>query len=209
MAVGMNDIKKCTTTKWTALVGVSVMCLATTAWAGASYILTGSATLTQYSGKSPGFWEALTPGSGDYQAAYEITMWEHQNEPCRVKVRTRHVNTYSGRSAEWKDCYGSASGSAAKTISFTQEDTYINGVQVCHNNAGTRIKGVKIFGKKLNRNTGALSDAGSKKFERPNCKNWKPVRYCPAGKVADGIRVTTVGRDASGIALSCRTLAEK
>lgn len=181
-----------------------------TALAGPDYKLKTDSSTTQRTGKS-GSTTTVSPG-GDYQGLYEIRMWEDGDVPCKLTAKSRHLNTYSGKSATSNKCRGSAK--SEKSVSFTDSNTYINGVNVCLNSKGDRIKGVKIFGKKLNRSNGSLSDAGSKKFERTNCKTWKTIRYCPAGKIAVGVKISytkqsLISDEFGGLALVCRTVITK
>lgn len=195
------------------VVGISLS-VAGVAQAGTDYKLKADGSTTQTSGKSSGqsvSSATATPG-GDYQGLYEIRMWEDGDVPCKLTAKSRHVNTYSGKNATTNKCNGSAK--SEKNVAFTNSDTYINGVQVCLNSKGDRIKGVKVFGKKLNRSNGSLSDAGSKKFERTNCKTWKTIRYCPAGKIAVGVKVSytrqsLISDEFGGLALVCRTVIKK
>jgi hypothetical protein len=102
-----------------------------------------------------------------------------------------------------------------QTLEFTGTDTYIRGIQVCTNNSGTRVKGVKLYGATLNRSTGALTNVATPKaFDRPNCNgNWKVAQYCPAGEIATKIRVSYddryANREINGLALTCREVEPK
>ena len=187
-----------------------MLSVAGAAWATTNYILKTDKTTTQSSGTRPSA-HVESPG-GDYQGLYEMSMWEDGDSPCKLAAKSRHVNTYKGDTVTWKDSRCNAK--SKKTVSFSNTDTYIDGVQVCVNGGGDRVKGVKIFGKKLNRSTGALTDAGSKKFERTNCKTWKTTRYCPAGKVASGVSIgyqlqQFIPNNITGLALECRSVIKK
>jgi len=90
-------------------------------------------------------------------------------------------------------------------------DTYVRGIQVCVNNSVVpRIKGVRIYGTKLNRNTGALVDTnGYKGFSRPNCSTWKTVKYCGPNKVATGLEIHHINNWFAGLALVCHAVLPK
>ena len=182
-----------------------IVTIAGSAWASKKYILGSAEHRTQVSGKQGGTYGVANP-SGPYQGLYELSAWEHVNRPCRLQVRSRHLNTYAGKNATWGS---SMCDATKKTLTFANEDTYIGGIQVCLNGAGKRIKGIRIFGRKLNRATGQLAAAGKKEFERPNCNTWSPKRSCPAGQIATALAVYSGDGGATGLKLVCKPVVEK
>lgn len=209
------------------ILGLSALSLLATAVLGSGtahaatqkYKFDGQDFVTQPAGKKGDFVTGpngilaepdVRPPSGgptDFQGIYEISMWEQLDYPCRLRVRSRHLNNYEGRQSAWARCDGS--NKSLKTLKFADTETYISGINVCLNKKGTRIKGLRIFGSKLNRNTGNLTSAGSKEWERPNCKNWQTARHCPTGQLAQGIRVEYNQYTVIGLRLICREVIEK
>ena len=185
-----------------------------TAVASSLFILDERTTTTQASGSTGDLVNnRVGPDGGlNYQALYEISMWEDGDHPCKIQVKSRHLNTYEGKSATENECT-SANDGTKKTISFTDSDTYIRGVQVCLNNSNDKIKGLKLYGTKLNRSTGRLENlSGSKSWERPNCNgNWKTVRYCDAGMVAVAVEAERdiYYKDFKGLRLQCKAVETK
>jgi hypothetical protein len=173
------------------------------------YELADDATTTQASGTlNSDYYDFLTPvNANSYQGIYEVSMWESDDEPCKMQLRTRHLNTYAGKAATWSECTDDAG--AKKTITFSNSETYVRGVSVCLNNGGDRIKGLRLYGTKLDRATGDLDHlAGFKGWARPNCNdNWQTIRYCPAGKIASSITIIQKNSgEASGLRLVCRSV---
>jgi len=130
-------------------------------------------------------------------------------------MKSRHLNTYVGKNDIFDESQCNENGGGKKTLSFTNSDTYIRGVRVCLNNAGTRVKGLRLYGTKLDRATGALNNlAGYEGWSRPNCNTWKTIRYCPAGKVATRIGIEYrvqqfIGDEVQGLKLICRSVIPK
>lgn len=184
--------------------------------ASSLYELDDDSTTTQLSGGSSGWYTTVGPSGGtDYQAIYEVSMWEDGDSPCRLQMKSRHLNTYVGKNDTFDESQCNENASSKKTIAFTNSDTYVRGVRVCLNNAGTRVKGLRLYGTKLNRSTGALEHlSGYKGWSRPNCNTWKTIRYCPAGKVATRIGIEYraqqfIGDEVQGLKLECRTVSAK
>lgn len=148
----------------------------------------------------------------DYQGLYEITMWEEQDKPCKLRGKFRDLNSYYGKRDVFDICYTSANSGTKKTLSFTNTETYIRGVNVCMNKKGDRIKGLRIYGAKLNRDTGQVQNLNNpKEWKRPNCHEWRTARFCGPGKLATGIRIqqATGSRSIQGLALECRNVIER
>lgn len=185
-----------------------VMAVSAISWA-ASYELETSVTKTQTSGNAGSATKKIG-GDGDFKALYELSFWEDGDHPSHIEARLRHLNTLSTASYLWD---GGVYKNDKKTIAFTNTDTFIRGVQVCLSNSG-RLKGVRIYGAKLDRAKGTLSNtSGSQSFERPNCNSWQVAHYCPAGKVATKLVIKhdneTPRASAVGLALECRKVVKK
>ena len=81
-----------------------------------------------------------------------------------------------------------------------------HGIRTCLNNAGTRVKGVRLFGSTINQDDDRevrRDPALKRDFERPNCNTWQTVRKCPAREVMVGIDIHHDGSSISGLAPKC------
>jgi hypothetical protein len=184
--------------------------------ASANVALTGEESRTQFSGK---YDKSVTiiGSDTDSQGMFEIEAAESGDYPCHFKIRRRDFDSLSNsqyanggddnRSCDW-------TSKSKEVLSFSDTDTYIRGVQVCLNGNETRVKGIRVFGARLNRATGALANvSGNKEFVRPNCKqnDWKAAVYCPVGQVATKLRISSTGRygsmvETEGLGLLCRAI---
>ena len=199
-------------TRTTLLVGLLTLGISATAFsATAKYILSASSTSTPVSGSGGDYVLEVGP-QGDFQAMYSIALEESSDRPCKVYTKSRHLNTASEQYQNdyIRSCY---TPSGKKEVSFANRDTYIRGVQVCHNKSGVlkRVKGIRIYGSKLDKSTGRLTDVpGFKEFKRTNCSDWKPAKFCPADKVATSFNMQYHDNYAfDGISLDCRGIKPK
>ena len=177
----------------------------TSAQAATLYELDSSATTTRTSGSM--YPASTTLGStGDFKAINRITNWESGDRPCHMKVKMRHLNNYNESSASHNLKSTNCSGDKI-TVGFSDTETYIRGVQVC--TKWSRIKGLRVWGSKLNRQNGALTNVARVEDKRPNCDRWHVKYYCPAGKVATQIIADHNSPDYTGIALKCREIVVK
>lgn len=177
------------------------------------YTFDDDGTTTQRSGTGSGYGptDILEPTGGlNYQGLYQVSMWEDTDVPCKIQAKFRHLNTYVGKQVTW-DNFGQCgvNASTKRTVKFTDTESYVRGVNVCLNNAGDRVKGMRIYGAKLNRSTGALTNlSGFKGWSRPNCDDWQTIRYCPPGKVATRLIVEDEpGNGIQGVRLTCRSIS--
>lgn len=145
-------------------------------------------------------------GTKDFKAIHRITNWESADRPCKMKVKMRHLNKYDGTTDSHSLISGSCNGDKI-TVGYNDTETYIRGVQVCTNLS--RIKGLRVWGSKLDRSTGALSNVARDQDTRTNCGMWGKKYYCPAGQIATQIKVSVNAPDYTGIALACRQLVAK
>lgn len=178
---------------------------ATSVQASTLYTLDPSTTTTRTSGSM--YLTNTTMGStGDFKAINRITNWESGDHPCHIKVKMRHLNNYNETSAAHNLKSGNCSGDKI-TVGYSDTETYIRGIQVC--TKWSRIKGLRVWGSKLNRHNGALTNVARVEDKRPNCDRWHVKYYCPAGKVATQIIADHNSPDYSGIALKCREIVVK
>jgi hypothetical protein len=197
------------------LVAGLVLAMASVAQAGTKkYKLKSNATTTDRTGnksKNNG-----TVGSdGEFRGLYSVVGYE-QNDNASFRMKARHLNTNDSNQYDFPNSTVVNAGKSAKTVAFTDTDTYIRGAAVCLNSRGTEIKGLRIYGTKLNRTTGALNNlSGKKEWKRTNCKTWKTPVYCPVGKIATKVTIdweskkSTYYTGMSGLKLVCRTVEPK
>ena len=194
---------------------------ASTAHSADKYTLGTSVTKTGWTGLFISERAKFVKGSdGPYQGIYKLEWWEKGDSACKMKATSRHLNTYKTEVASWDKCRsGGVAPKGRKVIEFTNLETYITGIQLCLSPVGVfnigfcaggcprTMKGAKIWGRKLNRATGVLESAGTKKFSRTNCKEWSVERHCPAGKVATHIEINS--SSAHAVKLHCKSVIKK
>jgi hypothetical protein len=91
------------------------------------------------------------------------------------------------------------------------EGAVITGIEVCTNGPANdtdkhRVKGVRLWGKMYNKESGKLEGSAEDNFERTNCptNGWRGRKNCPSGQVAIGFEVYAGDNDAiTGIGLVC------
>jgi hypothetical protein len=193
----------------------TMLTVSSAAYAATKYILGNAVSPTSHSGNT-GLQQAKAGHGGDYQGLHTIHMWENNNNPCSLQAVTRHLNTYGTRSSKWNACSGSENAKRTVSFSGTGTDTYITGMRVCLSNRNklgndgvAAVKGLEVWGKTLNRGSGALVDAGTKKWERPNCSTWSNVVHCSAGHVATKVNIHYQHKRATGLGLECRKVQPK
>ena len=158
-----------------------------------TYVPSGSTTPTGLSGM-PGS-EDITKSIGN-AFMYSLTGYEKADKPCRLSVKgwNSQVVTYAGCS----------NGNYPKIAALAHnENVAVTGIQVCMNNKDTRVKGVKLFGKKPNSAGEFVSGNYSASWTRTNCKTWKQRRNCPTGKAAVGVKLEATNGSVTGIRLLC------
>jgi hypothetical protein len=194
---------------------VAALTFSSGAYAAQKYILGTSVTPTNHSGNT-GLQQGNAGHGGDYQGLHTIHMWENNNNPCSLQAVSRHLNTYKTRSSKWNVCSGNENAKRTVSFSGTGTDTYITGLRVCLSNRDklgnhgvAAVKGLEVWGKTLNRGTGALVDAGTQKWQRPNCSSWSNTVQCPAGRVASKVNIHYQHKRATGLELECRKVQPK
>lgn len=154
------------------------------------YILDSTKHFSPISGNSTA--TARTVGAdGDYQGVWGLELFEKSDFPCQATVKSRHLNT-SSEKFDSEALNGCSSPGDKKVARFAEKNTYVRGIQICQRGGSgghsTFVKGVRLFGAKLNKASGALTQVtGHKEIKRANCKEWKPAKYCPAGEIASRI----------------------
>lgn len=182
------------------------------------YKLNDPVTVTSLSGTTlPGGGIKVLGGTKDFKAIHRITNWEKANNPCKMKVKMRHLNDYKA-TTDTKELWSNCDNDKI-TVGYSDTETYIRGIQVCLNNSV--IKGLRVWGSKLNRTNGSLTNVAQKEDKRFNCSKWKTKYFCPAGHIATQIEAnhdggtglpnyaTRTGSGYRGIKLVCREVAVK
>ena len=170
------------------------------------------------------------------QAIYGLFSVEKRDNPCYLAVRTESINDSSIDDGATKDlCSGKATskelGVAFEDSSFHGKRVFVNGLRVCMNKDETRVKGLQIRGKKIDKDAHPVDlDSGNPvagqaggsdvslhmitepRDERKHCKSWKKWVECPSeNQIATGLiahfeagQARRNPRSLTGIALECR-----
>ena len=179
------------------LLTAAVLLSSATALAATNYKLSGDAHTTKVSGKRGDGERRLAPAAGaDHQGLFQVTLWSPSEGVCKVQMKSRDLNTYVTRQAKWEEAGvmgwdGCANNAKNKhTVAFTGSETYVRGINVCMRKG--IIAGVRLHGSRLNRGTGKLSKLSTAKdWKHRECTNWMTPQYCPAGKIATAVTLTT------------------
>jgi len=162
----------------------------------------GDPTVTDYSGRPGAIARSLDFGRNTRMLT-KIEWQEGNNRPCAVTLFGYHYGLDAGEPPQgWPsvefDCRSTGLlGSSFKDVS-TSLTTPVHAIQVCNNtrNSNWRLKGVRLFGAKIN-SDGTTEPANLNDEEvLPNCNNWGRKRSCPANQVATGVVV--LASDAGG-----------
>jgi DNA-binding beta-propeller fold protein YncE len=150
----------------------------------------------------------------------EETSWT-TNDPCWVRAAWRSVNDAFNVDSARADRCGTKKpqddtllGADYSIGDFTGPGVFVSGVSVCLNNDGTKVKGWRLNGKKINAD-GTLTDVNRAiAGPRANCPSdesgWRPFVNCAAGELATAAEIHFAAgsdaRDWIGIELQCRAL---
>ncbi|HKL62900.1 MAG TPA: LamG-like jellyroll fold domain-containing protein [Woeseiaceae bacterium] len=151
-------------------------------------------SITQYSG-SIGSIERRVDLIG-FETFFHALAWgERRDRPCHVRVRAGDEQETSISFA----CSGwGLWGDPNMRSVATAPDAPVYAIQVCNNsrNAKRRLKGVRVWGAKINPD-GTTSPANvNDEEELNNCNDWAPRRTCPDNQIATGVVV--MANDAGG-----------
>lgn len=203
----------------TAVVVASVVLLAfaSVAWAAVTFFMTGGGTWTAVSGLEHVYSSTYAPNSSR-SGVSGFTFWEFGDDPMAIQILTTKLCTDNCKAT---DTHQIATEDDFKILSYAQTwtvkadtDHYITAVQVCLNNtddaAKRKIKGLKVWGARIDSSGKLQYDKEANSHELPNCYGWSSIVSCPDGKVATGIRAHWVSGKAgfAGIALYCAGLKE-
>jgi hypothetical protein len=165
------------------------------------YKLGGTPHELGVSGKR-GSWAAGGVTHGDWAAMYSVKIFRKQGETCKLRSDSRHMNKYTNLLST----YGGCSNAEKLEVSYVNPETFVRGINVCMESGTKGIEGIRLYGAKLDRQTGNLTNiSGSKTEKWGNCTNWRTIRYCPPGQVG----VSVLGHwdgGLVGIQMSCRPI---
>ena len=82
---------------------------------------------------------------------------------------------------------------------------------VCNNdNRKERLKGIEIWGSRINDDGSATFDSDSNEVELPNCKEWGSAVICDEGWAATGLNVYVNSLDdITALSLICRRIEQR
>lgn len=143
--------------------------------------------------------------NNNYKAINRVSNWERSDIPCKFRAKMRHLNDFK-ESMSTSELISRCDGDKI-TAGFSDKNTWINALQICHSSNTDRIKGLRVWGAKLNRTTGALKEVGKDQDDRPNCSKWMKKLSCPVGELATKIVLEHTAAGAfTGVSLRCRQI---
>ncbi|GAB5534518.1 MAG: hypothetical protein Rubg2KO_07670 [Rubricoccaceae bacterium] len=184
---------------------------------GSAHTLSVSGTSGTVTTRMPGN-DAILLGmdideSGDAPCEVELYWWRENGDSAPQGIfETTFTLCGTPFNASGLVAVGHDSGSLQYRYFSAPEYVYYaaHGVRTCHNRAGTRVKGVRLFGSTINQDNDRevrRDPALKRDFERTNCNTWQTVRKCPAGEVVVGIDIHTSGTSITGLAPKCATVS--
>ena len=173
----------------------------------------GPETVTEYTGSIGDVSKVLDMfDSGEF---FNSIMWrEVANRPCQIGVAPREmVNLGAALAFEDFHC-GTGDALSQTTQVSVAANTWVHAVQVCNNrrNSNYRLKGIRLWGARINDDGTLTTDHNSDTESHSNCSDWAPRRACPSNQLATGVVVLANeagGEDRSGITalrLICHTV---
>ena len=137
-------------------------------------------------------------------------LWrEKNNKPCNMRFWT--LDHAFGKES-WEPCTGI--GAAAVFDSGhevrLEQGTAIGRIQVCESRNSKRIKGIKVYGDRINADGTTTYHPAISTDELANCKTWKQDVLCPTGTLSTGLVVHYEQGNmpaATGLQLVCRALS--
>ena len=174
-------------------------------------IFSGSTHTTAVSGHSN---KKITLNDGNWFGIQGISFWETKDFACSIETNADHFNKVSTRKREF-NAYQHACDNSKKEVLFNGKDDYIYKIRVCTTDkkdaSKNKLKGVRAWARTINRgSTVTLTDQPTKlEAKRTNCKKWHPAVSCPAGQVANALKVHYDGSNITGLALDCRKVVKQ
>lgn len=99
----------------------------------------------------------------------------------------------------------------AKKEATLPDGAFVTGLQVCTNGkpgAESKLKGLRLWGARLDNAARFTAVTEPAAFERTNCRHWEARVNCPAGTIATGVAVKHTA-SVQAMALTCATVMER
>lgn len=136
-------------------------------------------------------------------------MWrEKNNKPCNFQFWTLD-HDFGGK--DWSPCTGFGATPVFDTGHEVrlEQGTAIGRIQVCESGGSKRIKGIRIYGDRINEDGTTTYHPAMAKDDLANCSTWKQDVLCPTGTLSTGIVIHFVEGStpaATGLQLVCRAV---
>jgi len=195
-----------------AVTGMGLMCVASK-WLpenastldSTSLQTTGPATVTDFSGSEANDGQIMSADLAPGTFMHGINVRERRDSPCWASLQGWSFGGPRAKNIELCKQPGYASEKRANVEGNSTNQRAITGLQVCLNAAGTRLKGVRVWGGAADESGVFHADGSSDTARRTNCSWWKDRVDCPAGQAAVGLRARKSGNAINGLALVCKS----
>ncbi len=198
----------------TVTVLLTMVLFASAALAAAAYFRAAKGSWAGISGVKHDQKLTWRPNGSDY-GIKGFNFYERGNDPIKVDTWTLklcNANCPSGDTHTLK--FREPKGLPEMWSVQVPKDHYVTAIQVCTNDksdAKTKIKGLRVWGARINA-AGRLVHSGSK-YEKKlnNCKKWQSKVSCSDSRVATGVKLH-YGSDKvgfSGMSIACSKLKKK
>ena len=194
---------------------LSAAAVATAAWA-TTFETQGQGSWMSVSGYSNAHYEGYRTTSGSSYALRKLKFYEMTDDPCLIYAYYKTMNTAD--QAETFNGKGKLHLKDGWSGSMEEVDVganhFITGIKVCTNDKDSskaKIKGIKLYGARLNSDGSLTQNSTPATFSRNNCKEWHSKVSCPSGQVVDGIRgyYNDKKYGFSGIAIHCSSIKQR
>lgn len=155
-----------------------------------------------------------TLNDGTWFGLQGISFWEYGDYACSIETNADHFNKVSTRKRDL-NLSTVACSKSKKEVLFKGKDDYIYKIQVCTTDkkdaSKNKLKGVRIWARTINRGSKITFTNQPSKLEakRTNCKKWHKQVSCPAGQVANALKVHYEDNNITGLALDCRDVIKQ
>lgn len=168
-------------------------------------------------------WQAVSGSTGTMQqdavpgepaGLVRLTFYEHLDDPYHIDATFRTFRTKGTWAyAVLKTGTPQIKLDRGSPKTITVGDHYANAIQVCtngnKNTAKRKIKGARLYGKRMNSKGQLYGPETVSSFQRPHCKTWERRVACPVGQVITGLRGYAQAKGYIGLAPRCSALQPK
>lgn len=164
--------------------------------AGAEFETQGAPTWTTVSGFTAATVVPVTSSAGE--ALRAIRWIEAQDRPISFRATFYKLSNTEPAAGETErpmcvDAHCAGGLTETERSATVGAYRYVTKVQVCTNpdhnsNETARLKGIRLWGARLNADGSLSAIGGAHEAKRTNCTSWRAARSCPAGQVAVGLR---------------------